>query len=103
MVNWSYHREDREESTKITGKVRCVIEDVEEKVSKSGKDMIEIKVRPSGCRFTVKTWLVAGDGFNRAATRFFDAFPEIKEGTFNFLEWLDAREPRCLERTKTGI
>ena len=87
MAEWNYQREEREEQTRITGKQRCVIESVEEKVSKSGNDMIEIRVRPSGCRFTVKSWLVAGKNFNRNATSFFDSFPEIGDGNFNFIEW----------------
>ena len=52
--------------------------------------MIEIKVRPSGCKFSVTTWLVKNDSFNRNATQFFDAFPEIGDGNFNFIEWIGA-------------
>ena len=41
MGNWSkYTREEREEVAKVTGKLRCVIVDVEEAVSKSGNNMI---------------------------------------------------------------
>ena len=83
-----YKREEREPESKITGKQRCVITAVEEKTSKSGNPMIEIKVRPSGCRFTVKSWLVHNDNFNRNATQFFDAFPEIGDGNFDFLTWV---------------
>jgi hypothetical protein len=86
-----YKREEREPESKITGKQRCVITAVEEKTSKaSGLPMIEITVRPSGCRFTVKSWLVHNDNFNRNATQFFDAFPEIGDGNFSFVEWIGA-------------
>lgn len=91
MGNWdSYQREEREQENKVIGKQRCVITAAEEKVSKSGNPMIEIKVRPSGCRFDVRTWLVKNDSFNRNATQFFDAFPDIPDGDFNFLAWTGA-------------
>ena len=90
MGNWDdYRREEREEDAKVTGKQRCVITAVEEAVSKSsGKPMIVVSVRPSGCRFTVKNYIVKNDYFNRNMTQFFDAFPEITDGDFNFLTWV---------------
>lgn len=86
----SYQREENEHRSNITGKLRCVIVSAESKTSKSGNPMIEIKVRPSGCKFSVTTWLVKNDSFNRNATQFFDAFPEIGDGNFNFIEWIGA-------------
>ena len=86
----SYQREENERPSNITGKLRCVIVSAESKTSKSGNPMIEIKVRPSGCKFSVTTWLVKNDSFNRNATQFFDAFPEIGDGNFNFIEWIGA-------------
>ena len=89
MSNWNYSREEREPAAKVTGKLRCVITAVEEGVSKSsGKPMIIVSVRPSGCRFTVKQYIVQNEYFNANMTSFFDCFTEIKEGTFNFLEWV---------------
>ena len=89
--SWSkYKREEREEVAKVTGKLRCVIVDVEEAVSKSGNNMIVISVRPSGSPAKVKYWLVDNEYFNRNATQFFDAFPEIGDGNFNFVEWIGA-------------
>ena len=65
MTNWDkYKREEREEAAKVTGKLRCVIVDVEEAVSKSGNNMIVISVKP------------------------FDAFPEIGDGNFSFPTWI---------------
>lgn len=87
MTDWGYTREETR-SEAVKGRFRCVIVDVEEAVSKSsGLPMIVITVRPSGTRFKVKTYLVKNDKFNRNATQFFDAFPEIGEGNFNFIEW----------------
>ena len=80
----------REEEPKLTGKKRCVIVSVEESVSAKGNDMIVIGIRPSGCRFTVRGYLVKNDRFNRDATAFFDAFPEIEFGNFSFVEWVGA-------------
>ena len=92
MSAWDdYQREEREEQAKVTGKLRCVIVDVEETESKtSGLPMIVISVRPSGTVFKVKSYLVHNDKFNRNATQFFDAFPEIGDGNFNFIEWIGA-------------
>ena len=92
MSNWSdYQREEREHESKITGKLRCVITAAEEGVSKtSGKPMIIVTVRPSGCRFTVKNYIVKNDNFNRNMTDFFDTFPSIGEGNFDFLTWVGA-------------
>lgn len=92
MSVWDdFQREDREVSNKVTGRLRCVIVDVEEATSKSsGLPMIVITVRPSGTTFRIKNWLVHNEHFNRNATDFFDAFPEIGFGNFNFIEWVGA-------------
>ena len=88
MASWSnYHREERE-FTPIVGKLRCVIVDVQESVSKKGNDMIVITVMPSGSKAKINYWLVDNDHFNRKATAFFDAFPEIEDGDFTFVKWI---------------
>lgn len=91
MSDWGkYQREEREEVAKVTGKLRCVIVDVDEGVSKNGNNMIIVTVRPSGSVAKVKYWLIDNEYFNRNATQFFDAFPEIGDGNFNFVEWVGA-------------
>ena len=92
MSVWDdFQREDREGGSKVTGRLRCVIVDVEETTSKSsGLPMIVITVRPSGANFKIKNYLVKNDHFNRNATDFFDCFSEIGEGNFNFIEWIGA-------------
>lgn len=91
MADWNYTREEREPTSNITGKLRCVITAVEEATSKtSGNPMIVVSVRPSGCRFTVKNYIVKNERFNRNMTDFFDAFPTIGEGNFDFLTWVGA-------------
>lgn len=80
----------RENETRIEGRQRCVIVDATEGKSKAGNDMIIITIRPSGCKFTVKDFIVKNDSFNRRMTAFFDAFPEITFGDFNMLTWVGA-------------
>ena len=102
MTDWNYQREEREDA-KVTGRLRCVITDVEETESKtSGLPMIVVSVRPSGTRFTVKSYIVKNDHFNRNMTQFFDAFPEIAEGTFNFLEWIGAMGAAMFDTDERG-
>ena len=92
MSTWDdYQREERDESAKVTGRLRCVIVDVEETESKtSGLPMIIVSVRPSGTVFKVKSYIVKNEHFNRNMTQFFDAFPEIGDGNFSFVEWVGA-------------
>lgn len=92
MSFWSdnYQREERQSNEKFLGNHRCVIVDVEDSVSKSGKNMIIVSVKPSGADFKVKQYIVEGDYFNRNMTQLFDAFPEIGDGNFNFVTWVGA-------------
>lgn len=89
-MSWNYERDDSGGRPK-TGKQRCVIVDVEEAVSKaSHKPMIVVTVQPSGSKARVKYYIVQNEHFNRNMTQFFDAFPSIREGDFNFLTWVGA-------------
>ena len=90
MSSWDDYK--REETPKAqAGDYRCVIIGAEESVSKtSGLPMIVVTVQPNGLTAKVKTYLVRNSYFNRNATQFFDAFPSIGEGNFNFLEWIGA-------------
>lgn len=103
MTDWNYQREEREEQAKVTGRLRCVIVDVEETESKtSGLPMIVVSVRPSGTVFKVKSYLVHNEHFNRNATQFFDAFPEIEDGNFSFLEWIGAMGAAMFDTDERG-
>ena len=97
MSLWdSYKREERKPENKVSGKMRCVIVDVEERVAKSGNPMVVVYLKPSGCRFKVRYNIVkSGDtpeeaehNFNERAAKFFDAFPEIGDGNRNYVEWI---------------
>lgn len=98
MTDWNYSREESH-PVAVAGKYRCVIVGVEETVSKSsGKPMIVVTVRPSGSSAKVKSYIVRNDNFNRNMTQFFDAFPDIGEGNFNFIEWVG-----CLGAAEFGL
>ena len=104
MSNWDdYKREERETTSQVTGKLRCVITAVEESVSKSsGNPMIIVSVRPSGCRFTVKSYIVKNEHFNRNMASFFDAFPEIGDGNFDFLTWVGVEGAAMFDTDENG-
>ena len=102
MADWGYQREEHSTDA-LKGKYRCVIVDVEETTSNSsGLPMIVITVRPSGTKFKVKTYLVKNENFNRNATSFFDAFPEIGDGNFNFVEWIGAEGAASFDEDENG-
>lgn len=89
MSNWSDYR--YEESTRLEpGNHRVVIVAAEEKKSRSGNDMIVVTVQPSGSKTKINDYFVKGPYFNEKISRLFDAFPEIGQGNFNFLEWVGA-------------
>ena len=88
MGNWNY---EREESTNVgAGDHRFVVVSAEESVSKSsGKPMIVVELKPNGAQFTVKSFFVQNEYFNRNMTQFFDS-TGIEEGNFNFVTWVGA-------------
>lgn len=87
MSNWQYVRE---ESTNVAaGDHRFEVVSAEEKVSKSGKNMIVVSLKPNGASFTVNDYIVEGEYFNRKMTQFFDS-TGIEEGNFNLLTWTGA-------------
>ena len=92
----------RENETRIEGRQRCVVVNAEEGKSKAGNDMIIISIRPSGCKFTVKDYIVKNDSFNRRMTAFFDAFPEITFGDFNLITWVGAEGAVNLAEDESG-
>ena len=106
-MNWNYNREEKERESAVVGKHRVVIVSAEEGVTganskKPGTPMIVVKLRPSGRRFTVTYRMVQGEYFNRNATQFFDAFPEIPEGSFNFIEWIGAEGAAMFKEDAQG-
>lgn len=88
MSNWTYARE---ESANVgAGDHRFEVVSAEESISKSsGKPMIVVEVKPNGAQFTVKSYFVQNEYFNRNMTQFFDS-TGIEEGNFNFVTWVGA-------------
>lgn len=108
MGNWdSYQREEQERESAVVGKHRVVITEASEAVTgpnskNPGTPMIVIKLRPSGRHFTVTHRIVKNDYFNRNMTQFFDAFPEITEGDFNFIGWVGAEGAAMFKEDSNG-
>ncbi len=108
MGNWdSYQREEQERESAVVGKHRVVITEAGEAVTgpnskNPGTPMIVIKLRPSGRHFTVTHRIVKNDYFNRNMTQFFDAFPEITEGDFNFIGWVGAEGAAMFKEDSNG-
>jgi len=84
MASYSYKRE---ESARLEpGDYRVSIVSVEEKVSRSGKNMVVLGVRPNGTNLTINHYIVEGDYWNRNLTQLFDSF-NIPEGEMNLMTW----------------
>lgn len=100
MGNWNYARE---EATRAgAGDYRFEVVSAEEKVSKSGKDMIVITLKPNGAAFTVNDYIVQNEYFNRNMTSFFDA-TNIEEGNFNLLTWVGATGAARFKEDENGF
>lgn len=78
-MSWSNYTY-KEPQRATPGNYRCIIIGAEQKISKSGKNMLQITVRPSGTALNVNTYIVDGDYFDDNLSRFLDAFPALKEG-----------------------
>ena len=89
---FDYSDYQREESKRVSpGKYRVAIVDVVECESKtSGKPMIVLTLQISGTQVKVKHFIVKNSHFNKNMTEFFDSFPTIGDGNFNFMEWVGA-------------
>lgn len=86
---WDFYQRDESSYLAKPGANRCVIVDAREATSKtSGKPMIVVTVTPSSSTAKVKVFFVQGEFFNKKMTQFFDAFPEIEEGNFDFDSWV---------------
>lgn len=108
MGNWdSYKREENERASAVTGKRRVVITEATEGVTGAnskvpGTPQIIVKLRPSGCKFTLTYRIQKNEWFNRRMTEFFDAFPEITDGDFSFIEWVGCEGAAMLKEGSSG-
>ena len=106
-MDWNYKREENERHSAVVGKHRVVITEAYETVTgenskKPGTPMIVVKLRPSGRRFSVTYRIQKNDWFNSKMTEFFDSFPEIPEGNFNFIEWVGCEGAAFFKEDSSG-
>ena len=101
MSNWNY---TREEANRLSpGDYRVAIVEVQETTSKSsGNPMIVVTVQPNGSNIKIQNYIVRNEYFNRNMTQFFDAFPQIEEGDFNFLGWVGCVGAARLKEDENG-
>ena len=93
-----YQPEDYNTSAMIEpGDHPVKITKIEEKVSKSGNEMLVVHLSVPGASFTMKHYLVSGEYFNGNATKLFDCFG-ITRGNFNFNQWIDRVGKAHLEK-----
>ena len=92
MVDWKYNPEDYGKTRLVEpGKYRVRIEEAEEQTSKSGKQMIVMKLKVSGYgNFKIWHYIVflpdMPEITNRNLGEIFDSF-NIEQGDFNLYNW----------------
>lgn len=91
MINWIFNPEDYGRIRPIKpGTYRVRIDDAEEQVSKSGKDMIKMTIKVSGFSQKIFHYFVFlpdnPEMTNNRLGRIFDSF-NIEPGNLNVLDW----------------
>lgn len=88
---WQFKREETEFEELAEGRYRVMIVDAEMAVSKSGNDMLVIKMQVSGTKRNLWNYITFLDDrpeiTNRMLTQFFDSFG-IDDGNFNLKSYL---------------
>ena len=88
---WNFQRTEQQFDTIPAGDHRVVIDSAEKAVSKSGNDMLVIKLRVSGYNSMIWHYIVFMDAHpeitNRNLTQLFDSF-DIADGDFNLDGWV---------------
>lgn len=101
MGNWDNYKH---EDTPILepGDYRVEIVSAEETKSKAGNPMIKVGLRPNCSEIVINEYFVQGEYFNRKISGFFDAFPQIEDGDFNFLGWVGCVGAAKLKQDDSG-
>lgn len=90
-MSWDFKREERKYTVIPEGDYRVRINSAEKAVSKSGKDMLIIKMDVSGRSELLFDYIVflpdRPEITNRRLTQLFDSFAGIAEGDFNTASW----------------
>ena len=91
-MSWSYQRTESEFAVLPEGDYRIRVKSAEKKVSKTGRDMLELQFAVSGWNTTLYHYIVFMEDHpeitNRNLTNFFDSFKAIQEGDFNLSHWV---------------
>lgn len=103
---WNYKREESTQFEVIPeGKYRALIDSAEKAISKSGNDMLVIKMKVSGQ--TSSIWFYISfledrpEITNRMLTQLFDSFG-IEEGNFNLASYVGKAGGICVKHDDTG-
>lgn len=91
---WNFKREEQTFEQIAAGDHRAIITDVERKVSRTGRDMLELTFSVSGYSSTLKSWIVFLEDrpeiTNRTLTQLMDSFsiPESDMQNCNVENWI---------------
>lgn len=89
MGNWNDYKYEKPQRLQ-PGDYRVEIVAASEETSRSGNPMIVVSLKPNNSGIVIRDYFVKGAFFNQKISRFFDAFPELEEGNFEFLTWAGA-------------
>lgn len=102
---WQYKREESQFEAIPEGKYRALIDSAEKKVSKSGNDMLVIRLKVSGQTSSIWYYIPFLEDrpeiTNRMLTQLFDSF-EIEEGNFNLASYVGKAGGICVKHDDTG-
>jgi len=91
MIDWKFNAEEQQFDEVPVGNIRLRVKQVEEAKAQSGKDMLILTFDVSGCRATLRHYIVFlpdnPEVTNRNLTQFFDSFG-INRGDFNINNWV---------------
>lgn len=86
MAFWSSTYQPEERARLAPGDYRLELAEAKTAVSKSGRNMLVLTVRPNGSEIKINHYIVEGEYFNRNLTEFKDSF-EIAYDDDNLLTW----------------
>lgn len=101
-TNWNYTREEESNNRATEGYYRCSIEKVWEAKSQARNDMLVVSLAINGTETKVRDYFVQGEYFNRKITKFFDGFPDIEDGNFDYKAWIGKKGAVALKKDDSG-
>lgn len=103
---WNYQRTESTQFAEIPeGRYRALIDSAEKAVSRSGNDMLVIKMKVSGQTSSIWYYISFLEDrpeiTNRMLTQLFDSFG-IEEGNFNLMSYVGKAGGICVKHDDTG-